>query len=973
MDAILWPELEKHFDHALTLPPGQRARYVADIATTRPELHHELQRLLKAADAPQSALDRPALDALRQERPSSLHPDRSGQRIGAYRLLDAIGSGGMGEVYRAERADGRYQQTVAVKLLRADAIEALPRFEAEQRILAQLEHPGIARLYDAGITDDGRPYIVMEWVAGTDIVRWCAEHTASLEQRLTLFAQVCDAVSWAHRHLLVHRDLKPANVLVTPEGQIKLLDFGIAKDLAGHDTQTVNAPLTPAYAAPEQLTGSPITTATDVYALGIMLFQLLTGRLPWPGTAVPLAAALERLLDAPAPAPSRIVPAGFAIGARALRGDLDAVVGKALRKEPAARYPDARTLADDVHRYLEHRPVQARAGARSYVLRRTLRRHWLALATTAAVFAALSASLVAITWQARKARLEAQRAESVQSFMTDLFRTNSSRQPDPVAARKTTARELLDIGAARVEGALDEAPENKRALLRLFGELYGDLALADEETRLRRQAVQLSTALYGDDSTERFDDLLSLATAMRDSTAMGDTAQVLDDARAILDRRHEAGTARRGLLWLKSAEFFETSDLARARTDAEQAVAILGALPPSPELAEALYEQGATASNMGEAAVAIVPLQRAIEISRTTAGDPNPELVVYGYQLAMSQAYALRYADAEASARKTLDIALAINGENHAYTLRARMMLGNVLLVEEKFQEAMAALTQAKATALRILAPDEAFHRPTALYQAARAEARAGAIEAALADVQAALAINRAQEPRGTVAASNLEEMAGVLLDMGRQKEALAALDDARSFRREAGDRPREANVRLRIRAALDAGRVAQARTLLGEYAIDGKDEEARQLSGIRHDLLDAEIMLAEGLAPAAAQRAADAGSRAAASAMAPYLHLTIADGALLEGRARLRSGDAQAALPLLSQALATRTELLLPDSPAIAEAQLAVADCELRLGRRRVAAEWVGRAAAIEAAHAMLSERYRAPLTQLQVALARH
>ncbi|MDZ4079733.1 serine/threonine-protein kinase, partial [Hydrocarboniphaga sp.] len=285
MDAARWARLEALFDEAIELGADERARYLAELGVNEPELHAELVRLLAAADAPSARFDAPAVDALRPAAMRTVR-DAAGQQIGAWKLVERIGSGGSGEVYRAERADGRYAQTVAVKLLRREAIDTLPRFEAEQRILARLEHPGIARLYDAGITDDGRPYTVMEWVEGTDLTRWCLEHEADLPTRLALFLQICAAVSWAHRHLLVHRDLKPANLRVTPDGQVKLLDFGIAKQLDDDATQTLNAPLTLAYAAPEQLRGEAATTATDVYALGALLYSCLTGELPYDADSV---------------------------------------------------------------------------------------------------------------------------------------------------------------------------------------------------------------------------------------------------------------------------------------------------------------------------------------------------------------------------------------------------------------------------------------------------------------------------------------------------------------------------------------------------------------------------------------------------------------------------------------------------------------------------------------------------------------
>src|ERR1700742_2260768 len=266
-----------------------------------------------------------------------------GTRLGPWRLLHLIGRGGAGEVYLAERADGAFQQRVAVKVMQRGAVAEVARFQAEREILARLEHPGIARLLDGGVTDDGRPYMTMEFVEGRSITDYCRLINATLEQRLGLFLQVCDAVAYAHRNLVVHRDLKPSNILVTPNGTVKLLDFGIAKLLDAQRarvTQAAATPMTPICAAPEQLTGGPVTTATDVYALGLLLFELLSGTHPWMGSDTPVLQAMRTVLQRPAPTLSRTAEAqpNPPVPVRLIRGDFDAIVAKALRKEPGDRY-----------------------------------------------------------------------------------------------------------------------------------------------------------------------------------------------------------------------------------------------------------------------------------------------------------------------------------------------------------------------------------------------------------------------------------------------------------------------------------------------------------------------------------------------------------------------------------------------------------------------------------------------------------
>ncbi|WP_411887087.1 protein kinase domain-containing protein [Hydrocarboniphaga effusa] len=969
MDAARWARLEALFDEAIELGADERARYLAELGVNEPELHAELVRLLAAADAPSARFDAPAVDALRPAAMRTVR-DAAGQQIGAWKLVERIGSGGSGEVYRAERADGRYAQTVAVKLLRREAIDTLPRFEAEQRILARLEHPGIARLYDAGITDDGRPYTVMEWVEGTDLTRWCLEHEAGLPTRLALFLQICAAVSWAHRHLLVHRDLKPANLRVTPDGQVKLLDFGIAKQLDDDATQTLNAPLTLAYAAPEQLRGEAATTATDVYALGVILFELLTGRVPWAGDGGSLAAAARRLLDAPVPLPSRASRADTSPVPRAqLRGDLDAIVARALRAEPDARYVDARELADDLRRHLEHEPVLARSGSRSYVLRRSLRRHWLAWSAAATVFVTMAAAIGGIGWQARKARIEARRAAAVQDFMVDLFRTNSSRQADPVKARQTTARELLDIGARRIETGLDEAPQNKLALLRLFGGLYGEFALSSEQLPVRKQAVELSRRLFGDDSPELASDLVALARAIG---AHDEAERLIAQAGAILDRRRDERSFVRGQQLLASAINNESSDPEGAQNDARRAAAILQNFADSAELAEAHYIVGITLCSQGDYGAAIEPLKQAITVSISALGVPNPKLSQYYEQLGNAQGFTLRYAEAEASIAQAIEQAHENKAEYDYDRVRALTTMAVVLFNEDQPRRSLEFAERAKADAPPASeGSDAALLRAYVFDTASRSALAAGDFDGALADAQVAVQLARIHDPEGVVLVSALQRKAAALEELGRIGEAAGTAQEAFDVLARLRPEPSRLTTWLQIGLALDLGRLDQARTLFATLPPGGADTQTVTPKAQSRNLFAARINLAASDYAGAIRLAAAAIEQSRASRQAPYLRLEIADGQLVEALARLRGGDAAGARGLLADALATRTELYLPQHPKIAEARLALAECALALGRRTEAAGLIAQAAAIEQRHSSLSVRYREPLTRLRRQIA--
>ena len=408
----------------------------------------------------------------------------SGTRLGAWQVLRPLGRGGTGEVYVAARADGAFQQKAALKLLLSRGGAESTRFQSEREILARLEHPCIARLLDGGVHRDGRPYMVMEYVEGTSLTEFCDNSHLDLPARLTLFCEVCNVVAYAHRSLVVHRDLKPRNILVTADRRVKLLDFGVAKlldavakPLAGELTF---APLTPDYAAPEQLTGQPITTATDVYALGVVLFELLASRKPFQHTDVPIAQAVRAVLHDEPPVLSRAARAtGSAhLPAKLLEGDLDAIVAKCLRKEPEHRYESVEALELDVRRYSSSQPVLAREGARLYVLGRFMRRHRWMVAACATVMVALAAGLGVVSWQAHRIALErdiarraATREEAVRYYLTRMFRSSAGER----GAQPATAKAMLDQSAKRVLAQYRDDPYLAGKVVETLADLYGAL------------------------------------------------------------------------------------------------------------------------------------------------------------------------------------------------------------------------------------------------------------------------------------------------------------------------------------------------------------------------------------------------------------------------------------------------------------------------------------------------------------------
>jgi non-specific serine/threonine protein kinase/serine/threonine-protein kinase len=462
-----WQLLKARFEEALTLPDPERAAFVASCFSDDADLRIELERLLAADARQESFLEGGAIEAIQLEGTA----DGPVRRVGQYDLLERTAVGGMGEVYRARRADDLYRKNVAVKLARPgfDSDMFARRFDLERETLATLDHPNIAKLLDGGTSGDGRPYFVMEWVDGVPLTDYCRSARLDLPQRVRLFMRVCEAVTCAHRNLVVHRDLKPANILVTADGVPKLLDFGIARLLGPGPvdrTIEVTSPggllFTPDYASPEQVRGEPVTTASDVYALGVILYELLTGQRPYAVEGTSLRDIERVVCDAMPRRPSTAlasrqavaavgggseVAEPFCIGAtpRHLRGDLDAIVLMALRKEPDRRYSSVEQLTEDLQRHLDGRPVRARHDAFTYRAAKLIRRHRLASVAVLLLIVSVTTGVAATLWQAQRAEAERDRAQRRFAEVRSLANSLLYELHDAIAqlAGSTTTRQLL--------------------------------------------------------------------------------------------------------------------------------------------------------------------------------------------------------------------------------------------------------------------------------------------------------------------------------------------------------------------------------------------------------------------------------------------------------------------------------------------------------------------------------------------------
>lgn len=561
-----------------------------------------------------------------------------------YRVLEAIGQGGMGVVYLAERVDGDLRQRVALKLLRfaapADSHQ-YRRFATERRILSALAHPNIARLLDGGVTVEGLPFLAMEYVDGERIDAWCDRHALTLRQRVTLFLKVCGAVDYAHRQLVIHRDIKPSNILVGADGEPKLLDFGIARLLDDdvEHTQTDLRALTLAYASPEQIEGAPLGTASDVYSLGMVLYELVAGARPF--AVGESAHQLSRaILSGDMPAPSRLVRecAGDALPrARRVPADVDAIVLKALRSEPAHRYASAGALAADLQRWLTARPVHAQRGNWTYRLSRFARRRrwWL---TGALVVAALLAAFI-LDRDAQHARIavERDRARAVARFMDELFENTDSlhRRGDDV-----TVRQMLDLGAASLAARGDMAPEQHAALLFATGRAYNALGRSDDATPLLERArAALVDAHAPDEQLAPVE--LALAAAYSSSRRLAEA--VAADERALaryvkLPARHADEIAQARIRALHNHAVMLDRPLADIRRDLDAVLASLEQRDAPVALRIAAW-RAMTMAWGGDGVGATAAAERAMSLAQHAypAGDPRLLSVRYAYVTALQE------------------------------------------------------------------------------------------------------------------------------------------------------------------------------------------------------------------------------------------------------------------------------------------------------------------------------------------------
>ena len=870
------------FEEAAERPEAQRPAFLAEVCAGDTEAQRAVEEML-AADARETTfLDEPALrredgDAAATGSARALR----GGRIGPYRLLRRIGQGGMGSVYLAVRDDKALDRQVVVKLVRSgmESEELKRRLEIERQILASLDHPNIARIYDGGTTDEGLPYFVMEYIEGEPIDSYCDRRRLAVDERLELFLKICAAVQSAHQKLVVHRDLKPSNILVTEGGEPKLLDFGIAKLLDPElvastiePTATWNRMLTPHYASPEQVRGEMVTTASDVYSLGVVLYQLLTGLLPFKFTYLS-PQDIERILAEQEPElPSRAVKdsASSTRGsedattqvaaqhrgstprdlARRLGGDLDAIVLKALREDASERYSTVGQLAADLERHRDGLPVAARRGSWRYRTVKFIRRNRRAVAVSGLFLSLLIAFAGAMAIMLQRvaeerdrvivernlARSERDRAEEERrkkqlflDWILDLFRRTDPYVSDEDHAR-ITVRQVLGRGAATLERQAHDDPALHAELLQAIGVIYGNLGLFDQAEEQIERARKIRQALFGDEHVDVARAERALASVLQHQeesdleTAAELSAAATEKMARLVGRSHPDFLK---VLNTQVSVLCFRNDYRTALPLAREALQLSRALDSGDSgLAVALSNLAAAELAVGAYSEAAEHFAQGLELQRSLYGSGSPWLVTSLMNLGIARRQLEHFEAAADAYHEALEIQKRTLGEDNPTLFPTLFNLARLLQASERYPQALELYDQALAARKQVVRPD---HPHLLLLEIRRQEIRIELGEVASAATQLRLALDRWRQvldPADDTTLALGENILGHALgQLGANAEAARLLEESYLKLREKGRHRRQREALRRLVAFLDqhgpAALAAQYRTVLAELEGD--------------------------------------------------------------------------------------------------------------------------------------------------------
>lgn len=716
MDKTRWQRIQSLFHDATELPQSQRRSFLNAACGDDAELASEVIAMLEEDSAGNSLLDRKLADVAHQA--LAVRADFRVEDFGPYRILGVLGEGGMGVVYLAERGDLGNQ--VAIKVLRDAWLSPSrrERFAREQRTLAQLNHPSIAQLYDADTLPDGTPWFVMERVDGVALTEYCGKHQCSLEERLQLFRSVCEAVQYAHSNAVIHRDLKPSNILVKNDGTIRLLDFGIAKQMEGLDvpidqTRTGLRLMTPAYASPEQIRGDRVGIQTDVYSLGVILYELLTGQLPFDLSNLTPAEAATVITEHEPGKPS-VAAKRTAATARippvrnASWSDIDVLCLTAMHKEPQRRYSSVEALIRDVGHFLAGEALEARADALGYRIGKFVRRNRRPVIATALVLVTVVGLIVFFTVRLTRARnlaqAEAAQTQRIQQFMMNLFQ-GGDEAAGPAADMKVIT--MIDRGVQQAQ-ALNSDPRVQADLYETLGSIYQKLGKLDRADTLLQQAFDRRRQLFGPNSSEAAESLVSLGQLRSDQAQYEEAEKLIRQGLDI--ERHSLPSGDAATL---SAETALGAVLA-SRGNYDQAIRILdeavrvqsgGGTQATAGLANSLSELASAHYEAGHYQIADPLFRRVLEMHRQLYGLRHPLVANDLFSLGAVQQDMGYYGEAEKFCRQALDITQSYYGINHPKTAADLTALGRALLFQNKFEEATAKLQQAVAIQEHVFGP----------------------------------------------------------------------------------------------------------------------------------------------------------------------------------------------------------------------------------------------------------------------------
>lgn len=799
-----WEILSNLLGDILEAPPEQRDALIVDAGKTDESLSHELRELLEAYDE----ADREGrFESGVGDLVSEVFPEQEASLlIGPYKLQREVGRGGMGSVWLAERADGLYEQQVAVKLMHAGVLseERRRRFKAERRILARLNHPNIARILDGGVSESGRPYLVMEYVEGTPLTEYCAVHKLGVHSRLALFRIVCSAVAYAHQNLIVHRDLKPSNILVTSSGEVKLLDFGIAKllDSDAADTwddepvtDTGMAMMTPEYAAPEQITGDLVTTSTDVYALGVVLFELLTGQRPYTFEKRSPAVIMDVVCNTDPPRPSRFVLSEETIRvanekglhltekrlSRALKGDLDTIILHALRKQSHRRYISAANLEDDIRRHLVGLTVSARPDTAGYRIRMFVRRHRVGVMAATAVALALIVGLGVSITQTRMAIAEREKADAVSLFLKEMLASADPYQDGP----EVRVVDLLERAGEELPERFSAQPDLEASLQRIIGVTYLELGMYDEARGYLDRANVLLERI-GDYGAERIETWVEMGRLARlqGEYERADSLFTLSFSRVMRQYGEQSPQAVDQFVYMGSLHWYQ-GRYDEADSLVSRAFEIQQSLPNTDSLqfAPIFNLLAGIQADIGNTEEAEALYRRELAILRHHHGNDNPDVAQALTHIGIMRAHVGDINESRARHEEALEIYKRVRGEQHPNVAYAMENLASTEIEAGNLERADS--LQQAAIEIQTVSYGEA-HPIVGIMWNNRGSLlrRKGESEEGLAAYRKALDIWReGLGDRHPYVGYGLHNVGNTLLTMDRVEEAIPYLEEAYELR----------------------------------------------------------------------------------------------------------------------------------------------------------------------------------------------